>query len=503
MERESSDAGCDDGITGFLADLGALARFEKRCGESSGPIDSMVSSVQDFMWDSTLAPFIDAGVELAQGLIVRALALALTLPTVNLGQNGLFGKGTVLPGMMAGVGCCVAVFCLLWQAGRAALSGRVGFLGIAFRGFAINAVLCAGGLGLISGLLRLGDAMALGLVRSTLGDPDGAFRRITGVLVVSPELNPVGVAAALVVVLIVSFGLMLTVFLREALVPLQCLLLPIASAGQIGGAVTRAWLPRLVTSVMVVVVYKPMVALIVCAGFTQVGHSGVLLEWVRGVATIVLALFAPVALSGLFSPVGHRVGNALADGGARAVLAAGGARLAERVSEVRAGIGGALSGGGGDGGGGTGSGRGSGAGGHGHTALDQARRLEHGMPSAGLVAGVGVGPSLLGADSAARLPGQAARGRTALGVPAPAVSLSTGGPVDSSDEGGLLSGQSTVAVGSGAAGSAYGRHGFAAGVGTGGALGLTVLDGLGPLDTGPGGEPDRAEAPFTTGDRDS
>ncbi|MFF2572666.1 hypothetical protein [Streptomyces sp. NPDC058084] len=95
-----------------------------------------------------------------------------------------------------------------------------------------------------------------------------------------------------------------------------------AGGGRTGGDTTRQWAPKLITAGLVVITYKPILAIIICTGFAEFGHSKTLAEWLRGVATLLLGVIAPGPLTRIFAPFGEAVGAGMASGGASGALGA-------------------------------------------------------------------------------------------------------------------------------------------------------------------------------------
>ncbi|WP_344458412.1 hypothetical protein, partial [Actinomadura kijaniata] len=71
----------------------------------------------------------------------------------------------------------------------------------------------------------------------------------------------------------------------------------------------------MITSGLVIVAYKPMLAVIMCVGFVEFGESATLAEWLRGCATLILAILAPAPLTKVFAPFGAAVGGGMAASG--------------------------------------------------------------------------------------------------------------------------------------------------------------------------------------------
>ncbi|XYC23668.1 hypothetical protein ACSHXC_43420, partial (plasmid) [Streptomyces sp. HUAS TT7] len=139
--------------------------------------------------------------------------------------------------------------------------------------------------------------------------------RIVKILIPAAIENPMGVLVIALTVLAVGGIQLVMLFLRQASIPIQALLLPIAGAGQLGGESSRQWLPRLFTAIMVVIIYKPMAALIMAVGFTEMANGSGIVDFIRGVVTLALSVIALKSLLALFAPLGMSMGNAVSSGG--------------------------------------------------------------------------------------------------------------------------------------------------------------------------------------------
>jgi hypothetical protein len=123
------------------------------------------------------------------------------------------------------------------------------------------------------------------------------------------------------VVILVGFVQAILLFLRQAAIPLLALMFPIVAVGQLGPASTRKWLPMVAAAVVAIVLYKPLVALILAAGFTQLSSGESLVDVVRGFVTLALSLIALPAMLRIFSPIAGNVAASVGTGGG--LLAAG------------------------------------------------------------------------------------------------------------------------------------------------------------------------------------
>jgi hypothetical protein len=143
--------------------------------------------------------------------------------------------------------------------------------------------------------------MTAGLVDATFADGGSAYDQIILVLLPVAVINPIIVLCMVGVLLLIGFVQMVLIFLRQAAIPIICLLLPVAGGGRTGGETTRKWAPTLITSGLVIIVYKPIVAVIICVGFSELGHYESVVGWLRGVATLFLAVVAPAPLTMIFA----------------------------------------------------------------------------------------------------------------------------------------------------------------------------------------------------------
>ncbi|KJS61958.1 hypothetical protein [Streptomyces rubellomurinus] len=434
------EAGCDVGLIGIY-DTIADSHHCEHIGKS---VDQTITAEWNDVWTSALGELLKAGTDFVKGLVRFTLTVALQGPSLHLEDTGLYGEKATLAGVLVWLGLVISVVGLMWQIGRMAVTGQVRHLGQALSGWLQNCLLCAVGVSAVAMLLRAGDVLTDGMVKLTFGDSGAATGHIVDVLV-PHVVNPFIVLCGLLVLVPVGFVQLVLIYLRNSAIPIQCLLLPVAGAGRVGGETTRKWAPLLIKSILLGIAYKPMVAVIVCAGFAEFGHADTVVEWLRGLTTLMLGVLAPAALARVFGPIAEEVGSAMSSGGATAALSAA-ASYATRAS----GGGDDSKSAGGDGGGPT-------------TAVEHARRVEQSMSAHS----GGDGESGAGGDALA----QAARNqaaRTGL-IPSPAEApdgLPGAAGVPAAPGGDGVPGAS--ATGAGVAGAAAGGAGIA----------IQVLDGL-------------------------
>ncbi|MEU8828855.1 hypothetical protein [Streptomyces sp. NPDC048636] len=434
--------------TGPVSDLIDAFGGPDLCLELGKVTEKNVKKAWDAVWDSLLGDVINAGRDVAKWIVKTLLTVALMGPSLDLAATKLFSRHATLAGMLVWLGWVIATFALIWQLGKMAVTGQLKYAGQAMVGWVQNALLTGIGLTIVALLLKLGDAFTTGIVNKTFADDGKAYERIVSVMLPKGISNPIMVLGVVAVLLLVGLVQMVLIFLRQTAIPIQCLLLPIAGAGRVGGDTTRQWAPRLITSILVVIIYKPMVAIILCAGFAQFGHAHTLSEWLRGLATLVLSILAPGPLTKLFAPLGAEVGAGLSAGGALGAASSVGSYLGGKDGSGKGG-------GGTDGGGSLPS------------AVDRAQQLSQSMPSS--YQG-GAGESSGGDDSAA-----AQASRNAAQVPGQTGAAGGGG------ESGTGTGTGT---GTGQGADAGADSGTAQQTGQGGASGaaaglsIQVLDGI-------------------------
>ncbi|MFD9684720.1 hypothetical protein [Kitasatospora sp. NPDC059088] len=320
-----AQAGCDYGVVGAY-DYLTNGHHCEHIGET---VDRTIDAEWNDVWSSTIGELLKAGIAFVKALVKFTLTVALQGPSLRLEDTGLFGEHATLAGMLVWLGLIISAVGLMWQIGRMAVTGQMRHLGQALSGWLQNCLLCVGGVAGVALLLRAGDTLTDGLVDSTFGDTGTATGHIVDVLV-PHVVNPFIVICGLLVLVPVGFVQLVLIFLRNSAIPIQCLLLPIAGAGRVGGETTRKWAPLLIRSILIGIVYKPMVAVIICTGFAEFGHADSVVEWLRGLTTLLLGALAPAALVRIFGPVADEVGTAMGSGGAVAAMSAAAGYAARR-----------------------------------------------------------------------------------------------------------------------------------------------------------------------------
>lgn len=303
------------------------------CDSIGDKVDEKINEAWKGVWDSVLGDVVNTAADVVKWVIKKVLTVALLGPSVDLEGTGLWSGKATLAGMLVWLGLVIAAFGMIWQLGKMAVTGQARHAGRALVGFGENILLSAVGVGMFALLLAAGDALTAGLVNATFNDDGRAYETIVAVLVPKGISNPITMLCVVAVLLLIGFIQLILVFLRQSAIPIICLLLPVAGGGRAGGDTTRKWAPRLITSGLVIVTYKPILAVIICTGFAEFGHSKTLAEWLRGCATLILAILAPGPLTKIFAPFGEAVGGGMASGGMSGALAGAAGYLANKGSE--------------------------------------------------------------------------------------------------------------------------------------------------------------------------
>lgn len=397
---------------GKLTGIGGLTGSDM-CDAVGDAGEKAIKEAWKNVWDSVLGDIIKSAQDVTKWIIKKVLTFSLLGPSVDLKGTGLWDGKATLAGMLVWLGLVIAAAGVIWQLAKMAVTGKAQHAGIAMKGWVENLFLSALGVSLFAFLLTLGDALSAGLVKATFDDDGQAYERIIAVLLPNAISNPITLLCIVGVLLLIGFIQMVMIFLRQSAIPIICLLIPVAGGGRTGGEATRKWAPALITSGMVIVAYKPTVAVIICTGFAEFGHSKTLAEWLRGCATLVLAVLAPGPLTKIFAPFGAAVGAGMSAGGASGALGAAAGYFAGKA--------------GGDGEGGDGGGGDSPA-----SPVDHAKMVEQSMGSQSGNGGDGGEDGGQGSDAqaqaarneGARVPGQG--GPEGAGVDPAAVEGVTG-----------------------------------------------------------------------------
>lgn len=276
--------------------------------------------------------------EAAVNVMTSTLGWWLRTPSVQIRSSGVLA----MQGFMLAVAAVVGVACVVVQGIRMALSRKGKPFVEVVTGTFVAAAVIAAGVGAIDAALRASDVVAGAIIGQFFPSSDVLVQRMTDTML-GPGIEAQGAAllfAFALVVLAVGLFQAVSLFLRQSAIPLLGLMLPVAAAGQLGPAATRAWLPRVVNVVVAIVLYKPLVALLLAAGFAEIDFGSTVLDAVRGMVCLVLSAFALKWMLKVFAPFSERIASGAGHTGAL-LAATGGLASAMAMRGWTAGTGGA------------------------------------------------------------------------------------------------------------------------------------------------------------------
>ncbi|MCI0687947.1 MAG: hypothetical protein L0Y54_12015, partial [Sporichthyaceae bacterium] len=206
---------------------------------------------------------------------------------------------------MLGIGAVIAILLLMLQAIRTIVLRRGTPLLEALEGLARMAVITALGVALLNALAVASDALTTEIMELAFGNRDELVDRLGAVLVLDGGTGLTWTAVLLFSLIAFLVGLVqgALLFVRQAAIPIQAMLIPIAAAGQVGSSGSRQWSVRLWTSIVALIAYKPMAALIIAVGFAELEGGNDIADVIRGVVTLVLSVIALPALIRLLNPI--------------------------------------------------------------------------------------------------------------------------------------------------------------------------------------------------------
>ncbi|MGW1666178.1 hypothetical protein [Streptomyces microflavus] len=281
--------------------------------------EKTVSAAAQKVTDSVLGDAAKSMAEFTGEFMRVGFGYWLMTDSVQVKDSGVLGdtkdptKSLSLHALMVGIGAGIATILAMFQGIKMIMQRKGAPLGQLLQGLIINVLVSAAGVGVIDALLIASDQLTKAILYVGFGGDDVPERMASMLL---PALaNPMGLFIIALVVLAVGGIQLVMLFLRQAAIPIQALLIPIAGAGQLGGDSSRQWLPRLFTAMMVIITYKPMSALIIAVGFTEMANGNGIIDFLRGAVTLALSIAALKALLALFAPLGLSMGNAVAAGG--------------------------------------------------------------------------------------------------------------------------------------------------------------------------------------------
>ncbi|WTD07590.1 hypothetical protein OH717_34045 (plasmid) [Streptomyces albidoflavus] len=348
----------------------------KDIDETAGAVKDGASAVATAVANSILGDAAEALAEFGAEFLRVTFSWWLMTDSVQVADSGVLGdpdhlddptRSLSLHGLMLGIGAGIATLLAMLQGIKMIIQRKGAPLAQILQGLLTNVVVSAASVGVIDALLIASDQLTKAILYVGFGGGTDIPAHMAAVML--PTIgNPMGLLMVGLISLFVGGTQAVMLFLRQAAIPIQALLYPIAAAGQVGGQNSQQWLPRLFTGSMVIIVYKPTVGLILAVGFTEQIHGEGIIDFVRGVVTMVLSIIALKSLLGIFTPLGISMANSVsaAGGFAGALSMLGGAAISQ------------MGGAGGDGKAGA-----DGSGGGGSTAASHAADMERNRPQGG------------------------------------------------------------------------------------------------------------------------
>ncbi|MCX5199688.1 hypothetical protein OOK31_38425 [Streptomyces sp. NBC_00249] len=281
----------------------------------------VMSAAAQKVSDSVIGDAAKTMAEFVDGFVRIGFSYWLMTPSVQVKDSGVLGdtasddptKKLSLHGLMMGVGAGIATLLVMLQGIKTVIQRKGTPLAHLLQGFMVNLLVSAAGIAIIDALLIASDQLTKQILFVGFGGENVPDRM--AVMLLPPLENSLGLFAISVSALIIGGIQIVMLFLRQAAIPIQALILPIAGAGQLGGESTRQWLPRTFTAIMVIIVYKPIAALIIAVGFTEIANGNGTIDFIRGCVTLTLSVFALKSLFALFAPIGATMGSAVSAGG--------------------------------------------------------------------------------------------------------------------------------------------------------------------------------------------
>jgi len=222
----------------------------------------------------------------------------------------------------------VATGALIWAGTKMCVSRRADPLVPAGRGL-FNVVLATGlGLTVSTGALKLGDSLSRWLLDA--GAQGQAAERMGALVALQPlaAAQPALVMVLGVVVFLMTLVQWLVLLFRQAGIVFLAPLLPLAAATSMTSSSSAAY-RRLLTWLLSLIAYKPMVAFVYLVGFQVLGQSSGVEGVLIGTVILLLAVIALPALLRFFSWAVDPAATGLHDGGRTLALVGAGLALAQ------------------------------------------------------------------------------------------------------------------------------------------------------------------------------
>ncbi len=311
----SGTSGACDAVGNAVPIVGpAVSTGCKVATDPAGTVGSATKAAVGAAANSVFGQFAESVGQSAGDLLRTSMTWWVKTDSINIDPAAIVSTQRPLQGvfeliMMAGVlGSAMAM--ALSRRGQPAAELLMG----AFKYAAISSL----SLVVLSGALSASDDVSRKLIQNGSNQFGDGLAKLLGTATLT---NPATVLLLGILTFLLALIQWVFGFIRQAGILVLASLIAIAAAGQLS-TWGRQWFPRIASALVVLVLYKPIAAMIYSVGFKFMGHGKDLSTAVIGVMVIALAVIALPAMMKFFSFVGGSVG---AGGGGGALALAGGA----------------------------------------------------------------------------------------------------------------------------------------------------------------------------------
>jgi type IV secretion system protein TrbL len=307
-------AGCD-----VFSPIPGISHVCSVVADPGGAVKGAVGSALGAATNSVFGQFAEQVGQSAGDMLRTSMVWWVKSDSLNIDAAAIADVNKPLQGvfmliMMVGV-LTSALMMALSRRGQPAVELLMG----AFKYVAISSL----SLGVLSGALYASDEVSKQLITNGSDHFGDGVAKLLGIETLT---NP----ATVLLLGILAFLLALTQwvfgFIRQAGILVLATMISIAATGQLS-TWGRQWFPRIASSLVALVLYKPMAALIYSTGFKFMGQGKDLATAVIGVMVIALAVIALPAMMKFFSFIGSHAPAGGGSGGGILAGAAGGAMV--------------------------------------------------------------------------------------------------------------------------------------------------------------------------------
>lgn len=314
--------------------------------DAAGAVDGAADAIDNF-GQGWLADLAEGLADATEAVVKETMTWWLATDSIDLANAGT----AKILALTTGIAWIVLIFIVIWQGMRTAFTRSGKPVGEMFQGLIVGTLVLGAASVILPLALLVGDELtdwilAVGLSSGTgvfdgqsdPGSGQGRADLLSAALLamVVPTNASTGVVLVILITLVaVLFGLFhaLMLFLKQTAFPILQVMLPVAAVGMAGGESTRRWLPTVLSSMLAIILYKPIVALILVLGLAMFGESSTVVDAARGLVILALSVFALPVLVKMFTPFAARLSGGTGLGavlGGGLAMAGAGAMYASR-----------------------------------------------------------------------------------------------------------------------------------------------------------------------------